>query len=521
MGIILHNYTNITDSFTSQFPKNLAANIGYFLANVVIGLFLVPYFVSTLGVAAYGLIPLATSITGYVSLVVLSLNTAVSRYLTVDLQRENYLSANRTFNTALFGLTAIILLMIPIVLTISYFVPTIFSVPQGQEEGAMFLFLGVITAFLIRAWSGNFTVQLFAYNRLDLQNIVNLTNLVVQTSLIIVFFNIFGPNLSLIGVAYLIGSIISSIVAIIFSRKICPYLTISWRSWDRSKLKEIGNMGGWVIVNQIGALLFLQIDLIVVNKLFGAAAGGEYSIALQWVILLRSVAGVLAGVLTPMILTYYAKEQTGKVKKISQSAVKLMGFAMAFPIGIICGFSPQILSLWIGEEYTFLAPLMVILTAHLSINLAVKPLFSINVAHNRVRIPGIVTFFMGIGNLILAIAIPLVTGWGYYGVAIAAAIMLTLKNTAFTPWYTSRILGENKYIFLRPMVPGILSVLFIGIGSAMFNQFIPSLQVISLISLVSTMALIYLIGVYLFGLNKFERDLLNSYLPTRIKRKIT
>ncbi len=45
----------------------------------------------------------------------------------------------------------------------------------------MLLFLGVCAAFLLRSWSGNFTVQLFAYNRLDLQNLVNLTNLIVQT----------------------------------------------------------------------------------------------------------------------------------------------------------------------------------------------------------------------------------------------------------------------------------------------------------------------------------------------------
>jgi hypothetical protein len=53
--------------FAVQFPRNLAANIAYFLVNIVIGVLLVPYFIDTLGVAAYGLIPLATSITGYVA----------------------------------------------------------------------------------------------------------------------------------------------------------------------------------------------------------------------------------------------------------------------------------------------------------------------------------------------------------------------------------------------------------------------------------------------------------------------
>ena len=69
--------------FAAQLPRNLAANIAYFLVNIVIGILLVPYFIDTLGVAAYGLIPLATSITGYVAIVVQSLNTSVSRFLSL------------------------------------------------------------------------------------------------------------------------------------------------------------------------------------------------------------------------------------------------------------------------------------------------------------------------------------------------------------------------------------------------------------------------------------------------------
>ncbi len=100
-----------TRGFAAQLPRNLAANIAYFLVNIVIGILLVPYFIDTLGVAAYGLIPLATSITGYVAIVVQSLNTAVTRFLTVDLQRGDYAAANKTFNTSLFGLTAVILVV--------------------------------------------------------------------------------------------------------------------------------------------------------------------------------------------------------------------------------------------------------------------------------------------------------------------------------------------------------------------------------------------------------------------------
>jgi membrane protein EpsK len=159
---ILTKNASTSRDFADQLPRNLLANIVYFLANVAIGIILVPYFVSKLGVAAYGLIPLATSITGYVAIVVHSLNTSVSRFLTIDIQREDYAAANKTFNTAFFGLSSIILLMIPVVIVLAWFVPSIFHVPIGQDSGAIFLFLGVCASFLIRSWTGNFTVQLFA-----------------------------------------------------------------------------------------------------------------------------------------------------------------------------------------------------------------------------------------------------------------------------------------------------------------------------------------------------------------------
>lgn len=505
--------TETNQRFAAQFPRNLAANIAYFLVNIVIGVLLVPYFIDTLGVAAYGLIPLATSITGYVAIVVQSLNTAVTRFLTVDLQREDYTAANRTFNTALFGLSAVLLLMIPVVVAVAWLAPSIFHVPAGQEAGAVLLFLGVSAALLIRFWSGNFTVQLFAYNRLDLQNLVNLTNLTVQVGLIVLLFTLFGPDLALIGGAYLAGAVVASGVSIVLARRVCPYLRVSISAFDRTRLKEISGMGGWVVIDQIGHLFLFQIDLIVVNMLFGATMAGEYAIALQWSILMQAIAGVLAGVLVPTILAYYAMKQTEALIKLTRSGVKLMGLALALPAGLICGFAPQLLTIWIGAEYAYLAPLMVLLTANLAVNMSVLPLFSINVAHNRVRIPGLMTILLGTTNLILAIIIPLITGWGYYGVAAAGVLILTFRHTLFIPWYAARVLNMRMVTYLKPIVPGALAVLFIGGAAAGIVIVNPLPSLFTLIIAGTIIMFIYGIVVLGLGLTPVEKQLFESYLP--------
>lgn len=511
---------NISENnLKSQLPRNLLSNIIYFIVSIVIGIVLIPYFISSLGVAAYGLIPLATAITGYVAIVVQSLNTAVSRFLTIDLRREDYEAANSTFNTALFGFTALTFIMIPIALAVAWNLPHIFHIPSGIEDQAISLFLGVCASFLIRSWTGNFTIQLFAFNRLDLQSLINLINLLVQTGLIVLLFNLFGSNLALIGYAYVIGAIIASAASVFLSRRICPYLIISIKSFKISMLRDICEMGGWIVINQIGFLLFVSIDLIVVNLIFGASPAGNYAIALQWSILLRAVGTMLSGVLTPTILTFYARKEDKALLQITKSAVKLMGLAMALPVGLVCGLAPEILTVWVGEEFTNLAALMIILTGTLSVNLAVLPLTSITVAHNKVRIPGSVTLIMGMMNIILALALSLYSDWGYYGVAIAGAIVLTAKNAFFTPWYTAKVMGINADVFIRAILFTTVATAFVGISAWMLKVIIFTPSFLMLIIIGFSITVIYVAAIWRIGLNEFEKMLFKSYIPVNLKYK--
>lgn len=516
----MFNLTERQDSFSKQVPKNLIANALYFLLSSLIGLFLVPFYINSIGVASYAIIPLVTSLTSYVNLIVQSLNTSASRYLTIDLQRREFKKANITFNTTLFGVLGIILLMLPLVLGISYYAPSFFEIPENQNEATRILFIGVISAFLVQALSSNFGVSLFAYNRLDLQNLINVINILIQVGLTIFLFNLFSPSLIYIGIAYLIGATAASVATIYFSHKINPYLKVNIRDFQKSKVKEITEMGSWVIINQIGTLLFIQIDLIVVTKLFGTLVAGEYSIVLTWSILLRSIAGMLVGVLTPVVLTYYAKDRIDEMVNLSKSAVKLTGYTMALPIGYICGFAPQLLSLWIGPEYAKLSPLVLLMLSHLIINLPVMPLFAINVAYNKVRVPGVVTLLMGIGNLLLALMLPLLIGWSYYGVATAGAIMLTLKNACFIPWYATKVLGVSKTEFISPTFSGVLPMIMVLGMSYLMRDFFQTSGFLDLAACAIIVIVIYLPVVWTFGLNQSEREILKSIETFKVRNKL-
>ncbi len=510
-----HESAESRKTFIRQFPKNLGSNIALFLVNIAIGIWLIPYFIHNLGVAAYGLIPLANSLTHYVALVTIAISGGIARFLTIDLQQKNYDRANRTFNTSFWSIAAVIAISLPLLAIFTQFVPLLFKVPDDQVSSSKWLFAGIIGSFLVTTLSSCFGASTFAYNRLDLRNLANIVRSIGRVAFVVLFFSLFNPTLENVALATLLAALSAFAMHYFFWRKLTPDLEINPSYFDKKRLKDLTTFGGWLVVNQIGYLLFLQIDLIVVNRMFGPTSGGEYASVLQWSLLLRSMAGVLSGVVQPMFMICYARGQTEDLARIAKMAVKFMGLGLALPIGLACGFSAEILTVWIGPEFSKLAPLMVLMLAHLAVNLSITPLFPINVCYNRVKLPGIVTLLMGGLNLALAILIPLTFDTGFYGVALAGAIVLTLKNAAFTPWYAAHVMDLQARTFFRQMAAGIGATLLIFVMGSLWSHVYQINSWTELIVVGTFISALYAPCAWFFLLEPAERKVFVSMILRR------
>lgn len=501
-----------THSFRKQFPANLLSNVLLFCVNLVIGIWLVPYYIRHLGVGAYGLIPLATSFTQYVALFTMALGGGTSRFLTIDLQQGDLERANRTFNTAFWGLAGLSLFLAPFLVGLSWFSPWLFRVPQDQIAASRWLFAGVSLTFLVTTLFATLDVSTYAFNRLDYRNIIQLSNLLVRTACLVLLFTVFSGSLASVALSMLIGAVAATAVSWHFWRKLTPSLSFKLSLFDRSRLADLMGMGGWMVVNHIGYLLFLQIDLIVVNRLFGPVAGGEYASVLQWNMLIRSMAGVLSGVLGPMLMIRYAQNRFGELERLSCLSVKLLGLALALPIGLTCGFSRPLLSLWLGAGFARLAPLMQIMLFHLVINLSILPLFNINVCYNKIRLPGVVTLVMGALNLFLAIKLASVGNLGFYGVALAGGIVLSLKNAIFTPWYAAKIQGISPRRYFTAILPGFLFSTALVATAFTVDTLLKISSWATLLGIGLSLFSICIALIWFFALKQSERSLLRSLL---------
>lgn len=508
-----------TTQFKTQLPRNLFLQVLSFVVSVGIGIWLVPYLVGHLGRAAYGLIPISGAMTQYVSLISHNVSASVNRFLTIALQRNDVKEANRIFNTAFFSYLGIAVIQIPVFALLIWHANSIFTIPEELYRDAILLLSCSATGFLINLLCSVFGVPIYANNRLDISRAIDIGRYVFRAVGVVILFLAFGPALRYVGYVDLAVSIATCLVTLSIGKRLAPILKLTLRSYDWQKVRQLTAMGGWLFVNHVGALLFLQVDVWICNRFIGADEAGDYAAILQWSSLIRATGTVIAGVIAPMIIIYYARSEMERLTRLSKLSVRVFSLVLAIPISLLCVFSRPLLRVWLGDSFAGLWPLMVVMVFHLAINVGVSPLFNIQVAVNKVKWPGLVTLIMGMANLALAIFLAKYVNWGIYGVAIAGAIILTAKNALFTPIYGALILHQPWYTFVKSYVSGLA---FLG-GLVTFAYALGRYtQPTSWVHLTMTFVLVGLAGLIAswFTLSKRDRRLMTELIPSRFRSLI-
>lgn len=488
-----------------SFKKNIFANILYFLVNLFLGIWFTPYLIKYLGVETYGFIPLFTNIAGYMSIVTLGINFSVGRYLAIAIEQNNHDSMNKIFNTSFFiSVIITILLVIPCCWAI-FNIEMLVHIPTEILTQARVTFACIVLAFLLNTIKTPFEVATFCFNRFDLRNILLIIEAVIRVGFVVVCFNSISVEIWHVGTGILIATCISFVGAVWVWKRLMPSLIVSYSYFDWSQVKDLTSMGVWVSISTVGSMLFLGIDLLVINRMFTVEDAGRYAAILQWPTLLRAIGFTISGVFAPTMIYYYARNDMSGLVTYTKQAVKFVGLLIALPVGLISGLSIPLLQLWIGLEYTNMFQLMIIMCFPLAFNLGYLPLHNICTATNKVKLPAIVQLVAGLLNLGLAILFSGALGWGLYGVAVAGVLVLTCRNIFFSPIYAAHILKQPIFTFMNEIFPIGVASMLISIGCFYVSTIINISSYFSLIVFGFFITIIYLLITYFFILTPDER----------------
>jgi membrane protein EpsK len=456
-----------------SFTSNLIGNGASFGVNLFVGVWFTAYLVRNLGPATFGLIPLATAVASYMSVLTLALTSSVGRSITIARSAGDHAEVQRVFNTAFFGCLLFSLALLPLVLLAAYFAPEIISIPEGYENQARTLFAASGLVFLLTTASTPYGVAFFCRNRLDLSSSLNAVTTLMRVALVWGLFQLTAPSLWQVAAGLLVAACLGTVISLLFSRRLMPELRVCWSNFTTQTLRSLGATGAWVSVTQFGTILLLSVDLLMVNVLLGAFAAGKYAIPLQLATLLRKLFTMLGGLFTPTIMSLHGAGRRDAMIAYVARAVRFVGFLAALAAGLLCGFASPLLTIWVGSDFADLAPLVWVMIAPLAVNLAVFPMFGLSLTVNKVRGPAIVTIIVGAVHVGCAWLLVERAGWGVYGVAVSSIVLLSLKNLLYIPWYTARAVNVPVAALLLPVLSVGLATTVVWGVAALANWLLP------------------------------------------------
>ncbi|MBL6459586.1 oligosaccharide flippase family protein [Belnapia sp. T6] len=506
----------LTSGAEQRFALNVASNACYAIVNMVLMLWYVPFLIRHLGVAAYGAITLANTLVMYATILTAGFDVTTNRFLALSLNRNDRKTTDQIFN-AVFLLSVIISATLFIIfLVAAYFIPRLFNLPEGLEGATQLLFGGVATTMLAGILGGGFGAISVIMHRFELRNLVRALTSVSRVGVVAVCFSIYPASLWHVALGFVVSAIIALAGDVIVARHLAPELRLKLRSIDLQQLRALADLGSWAAVNQAGNLLLLQVDLLIINALFGAEATGQYGPLLLLVALIHTMTETLVSVLSPIVMTHYAVGNRLALQRVASCSVRLLGVGLALPIGLLCGLGGPLLQLWLGPDFAGLNVLLILLVGHLAVTLSCRPLAYVLMAHNRIRLQSLVTLASGLAAVPLAVMLAQVAGWGMAGVAAATAIVWSIKNVIFLAPYAAKILGTNWGVFFSSFAIIVCSTLGVGVASSVLCHYWSPSSWVSLGVVVGVIALAYMVVGYAISLRPSDRKVVWSILqPVR------
>ena len=436
---------------------NLATTIAGFVFSVVIGLWFTPFLVHSLGPAAYGLIPLATTVVSYFSLLSQALGATLMRSISMALASRDTARANRAFGIALGGALILSGLVAVPLAVVAWWAPVLFDSPPGSEAGVQILFGIVALSFVIALVATPYQTVSFARNRIYLNNIATMVQTLIRVGGTVALFYAAATIVNA-GLAILISGVLALLINVAFARISVPELSSFTLAIDRAELKALSRTSSHVLLMQVGTVMAVSSELVIVNRLFGLHEGGRYAAVMQWLLLLRNATIALVVLFVPTILALAGERRFADLIAYTKRSMTLVALCVALPTGYLCGLSPLILAVWLGYDFASLWPVMVVQLAPLAIVSCVVPLYSITLSMDRVRLAGLVQIGTALTGIGLGVALGS-TGWPAL-VAAGVGWSMLLKEVVFTPAYAARNIDAPPTTFLPPL--GVAALAFVA-----------------------------------------------------------
>lgn len=438
--------------------KNVGSNWLITILSICATYVLTPFFVRTLGTDGYGTWTLMTSMTGYLSLLILGVPLASVRYFSKHLAEGDHETMNRTVASCagLYLLMGGAAALIGAGLFVAF--ATGYQTPPHWQSDARRAFLVVVLSICI-GFPGILPEGIIlAHRDFVARNLIRLGVLVLRFALSLLLLT-FLPSLVVLAGIQVACTAADFSVSYLFIRRRYKEIRLDLSYFDWKVVKRILSFSLYVLMLNMGAYLSFSTDSLVIGAFMDVSRIPYYTIANSLFVYLMEFIIAIAAVVLPTATKLHAEGNIGELREMllkwSKIAVSMTLLAGVFLLVL----GPKFLAWWIdpsfeGSAGTVLRILIVSSLFFMPVRGIAQPML---MALGKVGFPTVA--FLCAGMLNLGMSILLVPSLQLEGVALGTAVPTVLFSCAMVVFLCRQlglpIFSYVRYVFVRPLLGGL------------------------------------------------------------------
>lgn len=315
---------------------------------MTISLFTSRVVLSTLGVSDYGIYNVVGGIVAMFGLLSGSITNSITRFLTFELGKKDYLQLQKVFSTSLnvmFILSFVIIVIGEIVGI--WFLNYMMNIPIERMEAANWAFQCSLMTFVMNLISIPYNSTIVAHEKMSAFAYISIFEVIMK--LLIVYSLYLSPfdKLKSYVVLLLILSFVIRFIYGIYCNK--HFNEASYHFiYDKVLLKKMMSFAGWNFFGQGAYMMNNQGVNIIINLFFGVTINAARGIASQVNTAVNQFVTNFMTALNPQITKSYASGNLDEMHKLIYRGSKFSYFLMLFFLIPICLETKMILHLWLN-----------------------------------------------------------------------------------------------------------------------------------------------------------------------------
>ncbi|MNZ17682.1 hypothetical protein D3C78_346770 [compost metagenome] len=482
------------------------------LLAMVVGLYTSRVVLDVLGVEDFGTYHVVAGFVALLGFMQGAMTTATQRYFAFDLGQNKGNNLNALFNTSLQVHALLALCIVLIAETAGYwFVSTQLIIPESRLEAALIAYHLSVVAFAVSVMSVPLTAMLMANERMGLFALMSMVDILLKLVAVLLLPYQSYDKLSMYAALLLGVSLLTFSGYLLINRATFPVVRLQW-GWDKQSFRSMLGFTAWNTWGNLAAAMSEHGNNVLLNIFFGPVVNAGRSIATQANGALNQFTTNVQAAVNPQIVKLYASGERQKMHGLVLRSAKYNFFillALAMPALLS---TDELLGLWLVQVPQYSAVFLQLTIISSLINSVSGPLMTSAQATGHIRlyhslVGGILLLNAPINYLLLSYRLPPET---VLMVTIGLAIVaLIARLYIITP-----LIGLSADLFISRVVGRASIVAAIAGTIAALTQITGSASLLMLLVNLLTATIVTLITIWIFGLDKAERNNFASLLKS-------